>query len=304
MLTTPVAPLQRRSVLLLIFIAVFFSLKGYAQSSAQPVALHRTRIHNLHSQQNGQYYRLFVSIPASYSAKDTARYRVLYVLDGNPFFPLVQSMHDFFVVGEEVPEMIVVGIGYPVDEIMKTMGSRSLDYTPTQDLSYDTMLTKELKVPITSGGAAAFLKTLKKEIMPLIEKAYKTTADKAIAGHSLGALFGAYVLFHEPQLFNRYLLSSISMPWDREEILQEEQAFYEAGHRAIPAKVFISVGDQEGEYMINPMKRLVQAMRDHQYSGLEVEERIFVNETHTSVVTTAFNQGLRSLYKGMVKKRW
>ena len=67
------------------------------------------------------------------------RYPVLYLLDGNPFFPLLQSMQRFFVSGEEVPEMIIVGFGYPADDLMQRMPFRTLDYTPTTDTASDAV---------------------------------------------------------------------------------------------------------------------------------------------------------------------
>lgn len=262
--------------------------------SGQPFP--KAKTYALRAKTNGQDYRLFVSLPDSYNGKDTARYPVLYLLDGNPFFSLLHAMQRFFVAGEEVPEMIIVGIGYPVKGVIESMPYRTLDYTPTRDTAFDNMLTRELQMPITSGGAAAFLKTLQLEIFPFIEKRYKTVAGRGFAGHSFGALFGAYVLFHEPNLFSKYLLSSVSMPWDSGEMVAEEKQYYSAGNRTLPAQVFMSVGSREENGMQPLMQQLAASMRAHQYQGLQLSEHVLQNETHTSAVTTAFNQGLRTLY--------
>jgi predicted alpha/beta superfamily hydrolase len=236
-------------------------------------------------------------LPDSYSPRDTARYPVLYLLDGNLFFSLLQSMQRFYLSGQEVPEMIIVGVGYPINTVMESMPNRTLDYTPTRDTAFDNMLTKELKMTIKSGGAAAFLQTLKKDILPFIERQYRTSTDKAIAGHSFGALFGAYVLFHEPSIFNRYLLSSISMPWDNNEMLHEEHNYYTKSNRRLNARVFVSVGDKEDNAMQPLMTELVSNMRNHDYAGLEIDDHILEDETHTSAIATALNRGIRYLYK-------
>lgn len=263
-----------------------------------------TKTFALHATTNGQEYRLFVSLPKSYNEKDTVRYPVLYLLDGNPFFSLLQSMQHFFVTGEEVPEMIIVGIGYPVPGVLESMPYRTLDYTPTRDTAFDRMIDSDLKLPVptTSGGAAAFLNTLKLEIFPFIEHRYKTAGGRGFAGHSFGALFGAYVLFHEPVLFSKYLLSSVSMPWDHNEMLLEEQRYYNAGNRNLPAQVFISVGSCEENDMQPLMHQLAASIRAHNYKGLQLNEHVLENETHTSAVTTALNHGLRILYGKYNKK--
>jgi uncharacterized protein len=159
------------------------------------------------------------------------------------------------------------------------------------------MLTRELKLNIRSGGADRFLQVLKQDIFPFVEKKYRT-GNRGLAGHSFGALFGTYVLLHEPALFNKYLLSSISMPWDNQVMLKQEQSFFQAGNRAVNAQVFVTVGAQEEAFdMIPAMKKLTTAMRSRNYQGLVLEERVLPNESHASAFLTAFNQGLRVLYK-------
>jgi hypothetical protein len=193
--------------------------------------------------------------------------------------------------------VIIVGIGYHTNSILGSTEFRTPDYTPTRDTAFDGMLTRELKMTVRSGEAPLFLETLKKEIFPRIEKAYRTEG-RGLAGHSFGGLFGTYVLFREPALFNKYLLSSSSLFWDGEALLKQEEAFYSKGARALPAHVFVTVGEQEyAPYMKEPLQRFLEAVRGHRYEGLTLEERSLPNETHASAFLTAFNQGLRVLYK-------
>jgi predicted alpha/beta superfamily hydrolase len=206
-------------------------------------------------------------------------------------------MQQFFILGEEAVPMIIVGVGYPVKTLMESMPLRTRDYTPTCDPSFDSMLTAELHMPMTSGFAGLFLRTLSEEIIPFVESKYKASNDRAIAGHSFGALFGAYTLFHQPALFNRYLLSSVSLPWDNGSLLKDEEAFLLSAPSRIDASVFVSVGSEEQNGMIPMMQQMNKALRDHGFMGLTLQEKIFENESHTSVVATAFNQGMRALYK-------
>jgi len=47
------------------------------------------------------------------------------------------------------------------------------------------------------------LNVLRNEIIPFIDKKYKTTTDCGISGQSFGGLFAGYCLFSAPDLFNR-----------------------------------------------------------------------------------------------------
>jgi predicted alpha/beta superfamily hydrolase len=244
----------------------------------------------------GTNYTLFVSLPPSYKANDTTRYPVLYVLDGNFMFPAMRSMQYLLSETNEIKKLIVVGIGHPATTILGSTKFRTPDFTPTRDTAFENMLTRELKEEIKTGGASQFLLSLKEDIFPLVEKKYRTSG-RGIAGHSFGALFGAYVLFQEPSLFSHYLLSSVSFFWDNKVTLKNEEAFYRKQNKVLPATLFLTVGEQEGFMdMIPAMKTLAATLRGRNYQGLTVEERVLPHETHASSFLTAFNQGLRFLY--------
>jgi predicted alpha/beta superfamily hydrolase len=280
----------KRWCLLLIMVLALAKLQ--AQGSLGEVIKHK-----LASKATGQQYELFVSLPPSYSPKDTVTYPVLYVLDGNFMFPVMDAYQHLLSEIGEVREVIIVGIGYPTTSIQGSTKFRTPDYTPTKDTAFESMLLQEMKMKVETGGADRFVQALKEELFPFIEQKYKT-GKRGLAGHSFGALFGAYVLLQEPALFDKYLLSSISMFWDREVLLKKEQAFFLAGQRSLNAQVFVTVGEQEGFMdMIPSMRKFAAALRGRNYGGLILEERVLPNETHASAFLTAFNQGLRVLYK-------
>jgi predicted alpha/beta superfamily hydrolase len=68
---------------------------------------------------------------------------------------------------------------------------------------------------VRSGGAPAFLRVLREEILPFVEETYRTSEDRGIAGHSFGGLFAAWMLLEAPDLFRRYGLNSPSLWWER-----------------------------------------------------------------------------------------
>ncbi len=142
---------------------------------------------------------------------------------------------------------MVVGIGYPVDGMEKTLNLRTRDYTPTNDTAFATYaasLWGNGEKP-TPGGAPAFLRFIKEELKPFIEKNYPVDpADATLIGHSFGGLFATYALFHEPGTFQRFVIASPSLWWDHQVSLRYEKE-YAAAHQDLAASVFLSVGGLE-----------------------------------------------------------
>jgi predicted alpha/beta superfamily hydrolase len=220
----------------------------------------------------------------------------MYILDSDPNLPLTALIQRNMSYSHEVPEMIMIGIGYQVENFLASRPYRMLDYTPTQVPKLDSELTASHHMKMKSGGASDFLEVMEKEVIPYIEKSYKTSNDRCLAGHSFGGLFAIYAMFHKLSLFDKYLISSPSLDWDNFETSKEESQFYSGSHNALQAKVFISVGSLEPEPMIPDMKELVKTLRSRNYAGFSLTEYIFTDETHLSVIPYAISRGIRNLY--------
>ena len=249
----------------------------------------------------GHEYRISVALPDSYIQKPDAHYPVLYVLDANSMFGMVTEIVRIFTFSQSLNDIIVVGIGYPVDTFLETVAFRTRDMTPTLvDGWYDNNVKPETPgAPddAGTGGAAAFLKFIRDELMPVINKNYRTDpGDSGILGHSLGGLFGLYTLFAQPESFQHYILGSASIWWDNYVIRKAAEAFA-ANQADIPAKVFFSVGSREGD-MVNDMLNIVELLKekDKQSRGLKIASHIFDSETHPSVLPSHISRGLRTVY--------
>jgi predicted alpha/beta superfamily hydrolase len=245
---------------------------------------------------NHQPYRLTVALPFGYSAEDTVRYPTMYMMDGDPNLPLAALIQWNMTYDGEVPNMILVGVGYQADNFMHTVPFRTLDYTPTRDDRADSEMTAHHHVNMVSGGAGDFLRVIEEEIIPFIKQHYKTNNDQALAGHSFGGLFAAYVLFTHPELFQRYLISSPSLDWDNH-VIQKMEARYAEGHSSLGVRVFISAGGAEPESMIPDVRALATTLAGRHYRGSEVTAKVFDDETHLSVIPFAISRGLRELYR-------
>ncbi|PKG44189.1 alpha/beta hydrolase [Psychroflexus sp. MES1-P1E] len=167
--------------------------------------------HTITSTITGKEYKLEISFPKSYSTKDTITYPVLYFLDGEYAFPTTRGTREVLDWGNQIEDVIIVGIGSGLN-FLSWYNDRFDDYTPSRDTVWenDASYGKNaiLKGAFTTGGAAEFLKSMKTEIIPFVDKNYKTNADRGITGHSAGGLFTAYCLVNSDGYFTRFGISS------------------------------------------------------------------------------------------------
>jgi predicted alpha/beta superfamily hydrolase len=284
---------------LLLITWAYFTL--YSPLQAQAVdnnfTIRNIYTHNFISAINGQPYKITIALPLGYSPSDTITYPVVYLLDGDPDLPLAALIQRDMRYGNELPDMIMVGIGYQVADFLSSRPFRTLDYTPTHAPKIDSIMTANHHLKMVSGGADKFLRVVQEEVIPFVDRTYRANQDRALAGHSFGGLFVAFVLFHSPELFNRYLISSPSLDWDDRAIFLEEAQFYHSGPNTHTTKIFICGGSLEAAPMIPDIEKLVCLIKKRNYKGWEISEQIFNNETHMSVLPFAISRGLREIWK-------
>jgi uncharacterized protein len=287
------ARIIRTSILLVLL--VFPGLaRAQEPASVGPVTLAATERFRLLSASTETEYDIYVALPGSYGRSDDATYPVVYVLDGNWLFAMVVQTHRMMhLLTQEVREAIIVGIGYPVESNEELLALRFMDLTPTRDAAIEEQFSTVLGQPLRTGGAAAFLDALVEDIMPIVERKYRAGTERMIAGFSLGSLFGAYALLHDPRPFQHYLIASPSLFWDNDITFAYEER-YAAHHEDLQARVFISAGAREGR-LTTSVQRLAASLTQRQYPGLELTTHVFEDETHFSGIAAALSRGLRLL---------
>jgi uncharacterized protein len=251
--------------------------------------------HKLVSDYNKKEYQVKVLLPAKYAASDSLRYPVLYVLDGDYATGMFQSTLHLFSLMPELKEVIIVTIDGVNKSQEQWLASRYYDYTPSSDPAADTAIARFMKNPVVpSGGAAGFLQTLEKQILPWVEQHYKTNADKGLYGHSLGGLFAAYCLLQRPTLFSKYSINSPSLWWRQGE-MAKQFAGTATPNAAIDARVFLSAGKAEGNFMIQPINAFEKVIITN-LPGIKMTYKIFDDETHVSVVPLTCTRTLKTFY--------
>jgi predicted alpha/beta superfamily hydrolase len=257
----------------------------------------------------GREYQVTVALPRGYADSDE-KYPVLIALDANGQLGTVVEAARQLRFDEAVPEMLVVGVGYPVGRMWNAQSPRAVDLTPTGDpewVSERPHKYPQFPPPEGSGGGPGFLRFLVDELIPLIESEYRADPmDRGLFGHSFGGLFGTYALLSSGGAFQRFIIASPSLWWD-DRVLFELEAEYHAIHEALPARAFFSVGlleEPEGSEeaaafrMVSNLRDFISVLEQRRYVGLDMESMLYADETHNSVIAPSVTRGLRSVYRG------
>jgi len=213
--------------------------------------------------------------------------------------------------GGDIPRFISVGIGYKTEHSLSSLEIRTRDLTQVQSQSSLPPLSgviqgvPNLNLVKASGGAPEFLRFIREELQPFIDENYPTIPeDRAYWGDSLGGLFGLYVLFNQPDTFNRYIIGSPSIWWADRAIMKDARAFVDS-HSDLPVRLFLGVGALEEQAdvpaslepaMVTNMFQLEALLQSANFEGLELSSNLFPNETHTSVIAMNYIRGVQSVY--------
>lgn len=237
-----------------------------------------------------------VALPRSYHDRgnEARDYPVLFVLDAEWHFRSVSAVVDHMSSeGDVIPEMIVVGV--------YAQGHRARDMTPTYSLVGSTGVEKRHLEE--SGGADAFLTFLRHELIPEIDRQYRTRPYRVLAGHSLGGLFAVHTLTRAPEAFGAYLAIDPSLWWDDEVMVgRAREAFDRANldHTAL----FLArantraPGLPDWETHFDAIGRFAELVASRAPAGLRYADRTFDEDGHASVPLPAVQAGLRHVFDG------
>lgn len=287
------------NLVLSVIILLIFSNSSVAQK-LEPKERITEPDHTLSSQLMGKDYELYISFPRGYSTKDTISYPVLYFLDGKYAFPLIKGAKVALDFYREIEDVIIVGIGSGLN-IPSWFINRTYDYTTSIDTTSERSMEKQFGFPegtLKSGGADEFLKCIKTEIIPFVDKHYKTNTDRGITGHSLGGLFTTYCFINSDGYFTRFGISSPSLWWDNEKLLNKAVTQFTTNKSFdIPSsKVFICVGENEGPSMVPTMVKFNSYLEDATYKNIDLGWQIFESESHLSVWPASISKTITTLY--------
>ena len=257
-----------------LWILVLVLCMGTARAGTPVVIGQAERIHSAVLNEDRDY---LVALPKSYGWARDRRFPVLYVLDGKDHFFHTAGSVGYLAEQGEIPEMIVVAIGSTV---------RVRDFTQT-DWPAGW---------IGGGGAGNFKRFLSTELIPKVDRTYRTDGFRVLSGHSAGGQFALYCLTSEPSLFQGYLALSPSLEWD-DNLPQRSLEKSFKSTRNLKAFLYVARSDDSGRPLAD-YERLVETLRATSPQGFRWHSQAFPDETHGGIALLAQIDALRHLYAG------
>jgi len=238
-----------------------------------------------------------VGLPKSYH-ESSRTYPVLVLLDGEAHFQGISGIVDQMSQGRNhghIPEMIIVAVGN-VD--------RTRDFTPTNSIIFMDGSNKS-QYQKTSGGSAAFLKFLEKELLVIIAKKYRTNSYKTLMGHSYGGLLAGLSYLSEEGSFDSFLTVDPSFWWDKQIILKKMDAAKTENLK--DKKMYISSAYNYKTWKKFGLGRKGQdlffaKLQDRNILSPNLKMQYFEEEDHWSIPAISFYHGLKFIYQDFYMK--
>jgi predicted alpha/beta superfamily hydrolase len=175
---------------------------------------------------------------------------------------------------KKIPEVIIVGIGYPDGYDFNSIRVRDLVMQP-----------------------GSFLSCIKKEIVPFVEKEYRAdSTHRTLWGSSFGGHFLIYAFtehINAGRLFTNYICASavLNPRFDHVDLLKNEQALWDTS-RELPVNLYLTVGELEDSSLRKSFTAIADAIYSHDYKGLRFEYEVIPEKDHMTVAVPSLLRGL------------
>ena len=264
---------------LLLFCFALSSLAILAQDY-KPVEVNSSEQRTIYSNVVNQEYTLHILNGSD--ARKGEKLPVLYLLDSQWDFPLMNSIYGEQYYDGYTPKMLIVGVTWGKSDNPDILRRR--DYTPTPENGNGN-----------GGGADKFLEFFETELFPFIEKEYNGDSNnRTIAGCSLGGLFTLYALFHKAELFDNYIAASPAIGWDRNYLFEVEEAYSKNNSGKIK-NVFMGHGSEE--FNGEKFELFLNKIASRDYNHLNVRAQFLEGVGHSGTKALAYTWGTQHVYK-------
>ena len=189
-----------------------------------------------------------------------------------------------FLGRQRVPELIIVGIGYP-GGVAEMSNKRGRDMNPPEGS----------KGEINPRGAADFYSFLSDDLIPWVESNYRAApTDRTLLGASRGGVFVLSTLFLHPETFRRYVAISPVIEPPIAEYLER----YSARENRPQARLFLSAGSSGDleKGIAEGVKLLTSRLDELGPGNLDWSAQNFDGDTHVSVVPRALVSALANVF--------
>lgn len=214
-----------------------------------------------------------IGLPSSYDKHPNQKYPVLVLLDGDFLFDAFQGALSYANYWDDLPEIIIVGISQNKNNERET----------------DCAVDQENGLPTEKGEA--FFEFIGLELLPYIEKKYRTAPFKMIAGLDTTAGFLNCYLYKDFPLFDAYISMSPELPTGMEEQLPDRLAAIQK-----PIFYYHSSGDGDMKKMRKRILALDEVAKKINKPSLNYRFDDFKGASHYSLVLNSIPSALYQIF--------
>ena len=216
---------------------------------------------------------IIIGLPPSYDKHPNQKYPVLVLLDGDFLFDAFQGALSYANYWDDLPEVIIVGISQNKNNERET----------------DCAVDQENGLPTEKGEA--FFEFIGLELLPYIEKKYRTAPFKMIAGLDTTAGFLNCYLYKDVPLFDAYISMSPELPTGMEEQLPDRLAAIQK-----PIFYYHSSGDGDMKKMRKRILALDEVAKKINKPSLNYRFDDFKGASHYSLVLNSIPSALYQIF--------
>jgi predicted alpha/beta superfamily hydrolase len=267
----------------LLSIAAVFATSANAQSSSAGSPVSIGRRFEMSSAALSAPVSYLVHTPKFYERTDRS-YPVVVLLDGNEHFAHVSASIDLLAEEGRIPEVILVGV---------TTVDRYANFTPPKPQSAARGPDEPAR------NADTYLRFISDELIPEIERTFRTRHYRVLIGHSSGGTFVVYSLLERPDVFNGYVAISPAIDRDAETLLDALPSFLD-DHKTLRADMFVATANEGGRNIANTwrLSGVLALKTPFAVPGLRWRFESYPEESHGTVSLRGMEQGLRSIFDG------
>ena len=256
----------------------FFSAQNlcFAQKDGDDIVLGKYRV--IHSQILDEDRLLFVHLPRGYEDTQLA-YPVMYLL----YVDIYNYFADAAIITEklggtgEIPPVIIVGVANT---------NRYRDLLPVKTRSRSE-----------AGGADNFLRFLEEELIPHVDKTFRTKNFRILAGPQAAAVFSLYALITKLDLFNAVLSENPFMNPENAKFLYPRAELFFKNTEFLKSFLYIKCETNERPQDLEYAERFAKLLESERPEGFRFNVE-FREPSGYFTTPMPFKEGLKTLFAG------
>ncbi len=264
----------KRIALLIIFL---FTNSLMAQEDGSPVSIGAFR--TFHSEVLNENRTILVNLPQGYN-ESKQPYPVLYILYGGQvrgYFAEAVHIVNRLQEASLIPQLLIIGV-QNVD--------RYRDNLPVNQKG-------------EKGGAENFLRFFSEELIPFVEKEYRTETLRILLGPQAGASFGVYTLMEQANLFSATFVTNPFWGQPVSEYLLGKAKVFFSQEGSLKNFLFMTCDTAE---MSSPIMAYVNRLTTIVEEGKKTDFTLIINplgenEIDSRIPSPGLREGLKAFYK-------